>query len=66
MLNRNLEQKCKEKYLTFEKCKMIRQKESNICTLEIHVFEWIFAKIFIMFLMKHINKKWEERGYIEI
>lgn len=67
MLNRNLEQKCKEKCLTFEKCKiMIRQKESNICTLKIHVFEWIFAKIFIMSLMKHIDKKWEERGYIEI
>lgn len=39
MLNRNLEQKCKEKYLTFEKCKIICQKESNICTLEILVFE---------------------------
>lgn len=45
---------------------MTRQKESDICTLEIHVFEWIFAKIFIMSPMKHIDKKWEEKGYIEI
>lgn len=45
---------------------MIRQKESNICTLEIHVFEWIFPKIFIMSLMKHIDKKWEEKDYVEI
>lgn len=38
MLNRSLEQ-CKEKYLAFEKCKiMTRQKESNIWYFRITLF----------------------------
>lgn len=46
MLNRSLEQKYKEKYLAFEKCKrMIFQKEKQHLVLSNYfVFEWFLPK----------------------